>query len=117
MTVYILGGGPAGLAVVDSLKDRGIDDFILIENSEQDILNLYKNYSFETNKMEENRNAQNEIFDLKKYYVKKNLPDYFYYMNLNYPNNPIICKKFFEMNFDYNEYLNKKSENFIKELL
>ena len=81
------------------------------------ILNLYKNYSFETNKMEENRNAQNEIFDLKKYYVKKNLPDYFYYMNLNYPNNPIICKKFFEMNFDYNEYLNKKSENFIKELL
>lgn len=93
------------------------DDFILIENSEQDILNLYKNYSFETNKMEENRNAQNEIFDLKKYYVKKNLPDYFYYMNLNYPNNPIICKKFFEMNFDYNEYLNKKSENFIKKLL
>ena len=34
MTVYILGGGPSGLAVVDSLKDKGIDDFILIENSD-----------------------------------------------------------------------------------
>ena len=33
MTIYILGGGPAGLAVVDSLKDKGVQDFILIENS------------------------------------------------------------------------------------
>jgi len=31
MTVYILGGGPAGMAVVDGLVDGGQQDFVLIE--------------------------------------------------------------------------------------
>ena len=34
MKIYILGGGPAGLAVVDGLVDRGQKDFVLIERAE-----------------------------------------------------------------------------------
>lgn len=33
MTVYILGGGPAGMAVIDGLVDNGTNQFVLIERS------------------------------------------------------------------------------------
>lgn len=35
MTTYILGGGPAGMAVVDGLADGGLDDFVLLERDSQ----------------------------------------------------------------------------------
>ena len=35
MTVYILGGGPTGMAVADGLKDIGIDNFVVLEARDQ----------------------------------------------------------------------------------
>ena len=92
------------------------EDFLLVKNTEEEILELTKNFSFQKNKIEEQKINQSEVFEIKQTFVKKNMPDYFLKLSTNYPKNPLICKSFFNKNHNYSEYLEEKTINFNKQL-
>ena len=87
-------------------------DYIMVENSEEEILNLFKNYNFNKDVVTKNKNNQKEIFNIKRYYLEKNSPDYFYNGNSNYPENPLICEDFFKNTAEYSDYLELKTKKF-----
>ncbi len=81
------------------------DDYEIIKNSNNEIKTLTDTYTFNEEQINEIRQNQTEIFNIKNFYLKKFLPDYFYLMNSNYPINPIINKKFFDDTKDFSDYL------------
>jgi len=92
------------------------EDYILVKNSEEEILNLVKFHNFSEEFANEKKDQQSEIMDIKKNFIKKNCPDYFYFSSEFYPKNPNICGDFFSKTKDYSEYLETKTINFNKSL-
>ncbi len=88
------------------------EDYKLVKNNEDEIYNLVLNHNFDKNKINQIKEEQNEIFDIKKFYIKKNCPDSFYFGTTRYPDHPIICSNFFKKTKKYSDYLENKTVNF-----
>ena len=57
------------------------DDYEIVQNSNNEIKTLTDTYTFNNEIINEIRQNQTEIFNIKNFYIKKYLPDYFYLMN------------------------------------
>ena len=88
------------------------DQFLMVKNSADEIFNLVKNFSTDLNIINKNKLIQEEVFDIKRKFVKTNCPDYFYYGTECYPFSPLICKDFFKKMENFSDYLENKTIEF-----
>ena len=62
--------------------------------------------------MNKNKIIQEEVYNIKKKFVKTKCPDYFYYGTECYSFSPLICKDFFEKMENFSDYLENKTVEF-----
>ena len=86
------------------------EDFLIIKNTNEEILNLVKNYDFNLDTINQNKIEQHETFNIKNEFIKRNTPKHFFLISEYYPEHPLICKDFFKKNNKYTEYLDAKTQ-------
>ena len=85
------------------------DLYICIKNTQEEILELFKGFSKDINLVNEIREDQKKLFDIKKFNLSNHLSHEFIMSTEFYPENPLISEKFFNKYYEYSDDLEEKT--------
>lgn len=85
------------------------DQYISIKNTQEEILDLYKGFTKNTEWIIKTKEKQKKLFDIKIFNLSNYLSRKFIMSTEFYPENPIISENFFNKYYDYSDDLEKKT--------